>query len=92
MAAYALSGARCARCPLVEHETDLGWILKRGSDTSRNVVANSRVFSASGVGSPSRSPEQYYCYKFRGFWIPVALPPAAIPEEPGEGRALTGEC
>ena len=27
------------------------------------------------VGTRSHSLEQYYCYKFRGFWIPVALPP-----------------
>ena len=35
------------------------------------------VFNAI-VGSQSHSPEQYYCYKFRGFWIPVALPPPAL--------------
>lgn len=32
------------------------------------------VFNAA-VGPQSHSPEQYCCYKFRGFWIPVAPPP-----------------
>src|SRR6266550_633271 len=29
------------------------------------------------AGFQSHSPEQYYCYKSKGFWIPIALPPPA---------------
>ena len=50
---------------------------------SGRFVANHRVrfpciFNAA-VGSQSHSPKQYYCYKFRGCWIPVALPPPVLP-------------
>ena len=31
------------------------------------------------VRAQSCSPEQHYCCKFRGFWIPVALPPPVVP-------------
>ena len=39
------------------------------------------MISDVAVGSQSHSTEHDGCYKFRGFWIPDALPPAREPAE-----------
>ena len=62
-----------ARC--FQHTSCIPVALARAGETSPT-EPDPRMFSSAAVGSQSHSPEQYYCYKFRGFWIPVALPPS----------------